>query len=77
MREGFGVEEFMADSIIMMRYVEVDGLIKRCIAILKMRETNHDMNIREYVINQKGIEIKDRMSGVDGLLITSSRMHRD
>lgn len=74
---GLGVEEFMADSIIMMRYVEVDGLIKRCIAILKMRETNHDMNIREYVINQKGIEIKDRMSGVDGLLITSSRMHRD
>ena len=74
---GLGVEEFMADSIIMLRYVEVDGLIKRCIAILKMRETNHDMNIREYVINQKGIEIKDRMSGVDGLLITSSRMHRD
>ncbi|MGQ0376378.1 MAG: RAD55 family ATPase [Nitrososphaerota archaeon] len=71
---GFGVEEFMADSIIMMRYVEVDGIIKRCLAVMKMRETNHDMNIHEYVIKSKGIEVKDRMKGVEGLMITSSKL---
>ncbi len=71
---GLGVEEFMADSIIMMRYVEVDGVIKRCLAVMKMRETNHDMNIHEYVITKKGIEVKDRMKGVEGLMITSSKM---
>lgn len=73
---GFGVEEFIADSIIMMRYVEVEGMIKRCIAIMKMRETNHDMNIREYVIGSNGMQVKDRMKGVEGLLISSSRSSR-
>lgn len=71
---GFGVEEFMADSILMLRYVEIDGMIRRCMAIMKMRETKHDMNIREYVIGPKGIEVKGRMKGVDGLMITSSKM---
>jgi len=71
---GFGVEEFMADSIIMMRYVEVDGVIKRCLAVMKMRETSHDMNIHEYIIRSHGIEVKDRMKGVEGLMITSSKL---
>lgn len=71
---GLGVEEFMADSIIMMRYVEVDGAIKRCVAVMKMRETNHDMDIHEYVIGSKGMEIKGRMKGVEGLMITSSKL---
>jgi len=74
---GFGVEEFMADSIIMMRYVEIDSVIRRCIAIMKMRETNHDMNIREYTIGDHGIEVKDRIKGVEGLMITSSKLSPD
>lgn len=71
---GFGVEEFMADSIIMLRYVEIDGVIRRCLAIMKMRETRHDMNINEYVIGPHGIEVKGRMRGVEGLMITSSKV---
>ena len=74
---GFGVEEFMADSIIMLRYVEVDGMIKRCLAIMKMRETSHDMNIHEYVIESDGMHVKDRLRGVDGLMITSSKVRQD
>lgn len=74
---GFGVEEFMADSIIMLRYVEIDARIRRCMAIMKMRETKHDMNIREYVIGPKGIEVQGRMKGVEGLMITSSKLRVD
>ena len=74
---GFGVEEFIADSIIMMRYVEVKGEIKRCIAVIKMRETSHDMQIHEYVIGPKGIEVKGRMKGVEGLMISSSRTFKE
>jgi len=74
---GFGVEEFMADSIVMMRYVEVNGTIKRCIAVMKMRETSHDMNIHEYIIGPKGMEVKGKMTGVEGLMITSSKVRGD
>ena len=72
-KTGSGVEEFVADSNIMLRYVEVKGEIKRCIAVIKMRETSHDMQIHEYVIGPKGIEVKGRMKGVEGLMISSSR----
>ena len=71
---GFGVEEFMADSIIMLKYVEVDGEIKRCVSVMKMRETSHDMNIHEYFISGTGITVKERIQGVDGLMIYSSRV---
>ena len=65
---GFGVEEFMADSIVMMRYVEVNGTIKRCIAVMKMRETSHDMNIHEYIIGPKGMEVKGKMTVIPLLM---------
>jgi KaiC/GvpD/RAD55 family RecA-like ATPase len=61
----------------MLRYVEVDGMIKRCLAIMKMRETSHDMNIHEYVIESDGMHVKDRLRGVDGLMITSSKVRQD
>ena len=70
---GFGVEEFMSDSIVMMRYVEIDGQVKRVIAVMKMRETSHDMNIHEYVIGSNGMTVKERMEGAEGLLIHSSK----
>ena len=71
---GFGVEEFMADSIIMMRYVEVSGSIRRCLAVMKMRETSHDMDIHEYLIGSNGMEVKGKMKGVEGLMISSSKV---
>lgn len=71
---GFGVEEFMADSIIMLKYIEVDGEIKRCVSVMKMRETSHDMNIHEYKIGGSGMTVESgRLEGVDGLMIYSSK----
>jgi circadian clock protein KaiC len=69
---GFGVEEFMADSIIMLRYVEIDGTIKRCLAVLKMRETSHDMHINEYTIGAGGMRVIGQLKGVDGLMLNSA-----
>lgn len=73
---GFGVEEFMADSIIMLRYVEIEGEIRRCMAILKMRETSHDMHINEYVIGPSGMRVIGPMKDAEGLMIGSSRVSK-
>lgn len=70
---GFGVEEFMADSIIMLRYIEVDGAIRRCLAVLKMRETSHDMHINEYIIGPKGMRVLGRIKGIEGLFLSTSK----
>jgi circadian clock protein KaiC len=48
---------FLTDDIIRMRYVEIDGQLRKVIVIIKMRGSNHSKDIREYVITDKGMVI--------------------
>lgn len=53
----FGVEEFIADGLIVMNKNRQENKIKREIAIYKMRGIEHSLDIKEYKISQKGIEV--------------------
>src|ERR1041384_7092354 len=46
---------FLTDDIIRMRYVEIDGQLRKVIVVIKMRGGNHSKDIREYVITDKGV----------------------
>jgi len=48
---------FLTDDIIRMRYVEIDGQLRKVIVVIKMRGGNHSKDIREYVITDKGIVV--------------------
>jgi circadian clock protein KaiC len=48
---------FLTDDIIRMRYVEIDGQLRKVIVVIKMRGGNHHKDIREYVINNKGVVV--------------------
>jgi circadian clock protein KaiC len=48
---------FLTDDIIRMRYVEIDGQLRKVIAVIKMRGGNHSKDIREYVITEEGMVI--------------------
>ncbi len=48
---------FLTDDIIRLRYVEIDGQLRKVIMIIKMRGGNHSKDIREYVINDKGVVV--------------------
>lgn len=50
---------FLTDDIIRMRYVEIDGQLRKIMVIIKMRGGNHSKDIREYVITDKGVVIID------------------
>ena len=56
------------DSIILLRYVEIESEMKKAISVLKMRGSNHDKEIRELVINKKGIEVKLPFTDYSGLM---------
>ena len=58
----------ITDSIIMLRYVELFGEIRRGIVVLKMRGSFHDKTIREYVIDETGMRIKGTFRNVSGIL---------
>ena len=59
---------FLTDDIIRMRYVEIDGQLRKVMVVIKMRGGNHSKDIREYVITDKGVVvIRPRSTDYDGL----------
>jgi circadian clock protein KaiC len=48
---------FLTDEIIRMRYVEIDGQIRKVMVVVKMRGGNHSKDIREYIITEDGVVI--------------------
>ncbi len=58
----------ITDSIILLRYVEMFGEMRRGITVLKMRGSMHDKEIREYTIDAKGMRIGQAFRNVTGIL---------
>ena len=50
----------LTDSIILLRYVEMFGEMKRGITVLKMRGSVHDKRIREFTIDGNGMHLGRR-----------------
>jgi circadian clock protein KaiC len=48
---------FLTDDIIRLRYVEIDGQLRKVIVVIKMRGGNHSKDIREYIINDQGVVV--------------------
>jgi len=48
---------FLTDDIIRLRYVEIDGQMRKILVVVKMRGGNHSKDIREYVITEKGVVV--------------------
>src|SRR5688572_28321979 len=48
---------FLTDDIVRLRYVEIDGQLRKVMVVVKMRGGNHSKDIREYVITNKGVVV--------------------
>ena len=56
-RSGLGLSSLL-QNIILLRYVEIQGRLKRILLVLKMRGTQHDESILEFRISRdKGVEL--------------------
>jgi len=58
----------LTDTIILMRYVEMYGEMRRGITILKMRGSYHEKVIREFTIDSSGMHIGAPFTNVFGIL---------
>ena len=48
---------FLTDDIIRLRFVEIDGQLRKIMVVIKMRGGNHSKDIREYVITDEGVVV--------------------
>jgi circadian clock protein KaiC len=58
----------LTDSIVLLRYVEMFGDMKRGVTVLKMRGSVHDKAIREFTIDRKGMHVGRPFRNVTGIL---------
>lgn len=58
----------LTDSIILLRYVETFGEMKRGITVLKMRGSLHDKDIREFTIDRSGMHLGRPFRYVTGIM---------
>jgi circadian clock protein KaiC len=59
----------ITDGIILLRYAEVDGHVRRAITVLKMRGSDHDRRIREFRITDHGMEVGEPIAGAGALVV--------
>jgi circadian clock protein KaiC len=60
---------FLTDAIIMQRYVEIDAQLKRALAVVKVRSSDHSKELREFEISSDGgVVIGRAFKGYEGLL---------
>jgi circadian clock protein KaiC len=62
------ITEFLADSLILLRYVELEGKLEKIMAVVKMRNSAHDLGIHHYKIEQTGVTIGGLVEGYGGVL---------
>ena len=62
---------FLADAIVVQRYIEIEGQFKRAISVIKVRGSAHSKDIRLFDITEEGIIIGETLSGMTGIMTGS------
>jgi circadian clock protein KaiC len=59
---------FLTDDLIRLRYVEMEGQLRKILMVVKMRGGCHCKDIREYDITSSGLVIGERITGYENLM---------
>ena len=59
---------YLADTVILLRYFEALGRVRRAISVIKKRSGQHEDTIREYRIGHAGFEIGQPLTDFHGVL---------
>lgn len=59
---------FLTDDVIRLRYVEIDGQLRKILVVVKMRSGDHSKDICEYEITSKGLVVGSALRDYRGLI---------
>jgi circadian clock protein KaiC len=59
---------YLADTVVLLRYFEALGTVRRAISVIKKRTGTHEATIREYRIDHRGLTIGEPLDGFQGVL---------
>ena len=58
---------FLAEDIVRLRYVSINGQLRKMMLVVKMRRSEHSIDMWEYQITERGIVIGEPLRGYRGL----------
>jgi circadian clock protein KaiC len=59
---------YLADTVVLLRYFEALGSVRRAISVIKKRTGAHESTIREYRIDGRGLTIGNPLDAFQGIL---------
>ena len=62
---------FLTDTIIMQRYIELQGQLQRVMAVVKVRGSAHSKELRAFEITEDGLVVGEALGSYEGLLTGS------
>jgi circadian clock protein KaiC len=62
----YGVE-FLVDTIILLRYLELEGELQKAVGVLKHRGSDHDRRYHRMNLVERGMEVEGAFQGVENI----------
>lgn len=59
---------YLADTVLILRYFEVEGAVKQAVSVIKKRSGGHERTIREFKIQTDGIHVGEPLREFHGVL---------
>jgi circadian clock protein KaiC len=59
---------YLADTVVLMRYFEGQGRVRRALSVVKKRTGEHEDTIREFQISNKGLTVGPVLQEFEGVL---------
>jgi circadian clock protein KaiC len=59
---------YLSDTVLLLRYFEAEGEIRRAVSAIKKRTGRHEQSIREFRFKEGGVEVGPRLDGFRGIL---------
>ncbi|CAN5161007.1 ATPase domain-containing protein [soil metagenome] len=59
---------YLADTVILLRYFEALGQVRRAVSVIKKRSGRHEKTIREFSIDTSGLTLGEPLNGFQGVL---------
>jgi circadian clock protein KaiC len=59
---------YLADTVILLRYFEAAGHVRRAVSVIKKRSGEHEKTIREFTIGDDGLSMGEPLEGFQGVL---------
>jgi len=68
---------FLSDTVVLLRFFEADGEVRKAISVVKKRPGRHETAIREFSLTAQGVFVGSQLAGLEGVLTGVPRMAQE